>query len=161
MITENTENSEYTENVETSEASEAIETSGFNYEDSLSSADADTANGAEINVEDGEGASEEVGASENPKSSDTKPKTNQQNRRTNRQATRSPRRKPETVASLNTAIEKQEKLIEKESAHLKALVAKRNELYVAESKAMGLLEVLADPKMASKLAELLQQTKGA
>ena len=111
-----------------------IQSNDFNHEDAFSSVETD------------------IGT-------DTNTKTKRQNKRADKEGKtrRTQRRKTETVASLNEAIEKQKQFIKSEESTLQVLITKRNELYVAESEGLGLMQIIADPQKASLLANLLQQ----
>ena len=138
-----------------------IQSNDFNHEDALSSVETDigTITNTNIGNDDIENILAEPRAEPEPGTENLK--TKRQNKRADKEGKtrRTQRRKTETVASLNEAIEKQKQFIKNEESTLQVLITKRNELYVAESEGLGLMQIIADPQKASLLASLLQQAR--
>jgi len=70
-----------------------------------------------------------------------------------------PRDKKEpTIASLNEQIKIKKLQQETLQVEIDDLTAKRNQLFVAESELLGLLEIMADPESASWLAKKVEES---
>ena len=68
--------------------------------------------------------------------------------------------KPPTVASVSETIEAKKQEIEAIKAEIDGLTAQRNELFILESEGMGLINIMADPEKAMRLAMLLSESGG-
>jgi len=67
-------------------------------------------------------------------------------------------KKTPTIAHLNEQIKMKKLQQESLQAEIDELTAKRNNLFVAESELLGLMEIMADPESASWLAKKVEES---